>query len=103
MCTSMKFLATLLSCFSTGAPLVVKVNKDIIVDNSLFVETLLKTVPTIETLCPRLCDELTDGETNLRKFDKKTGVCKCFFASEGFRDSRKVAPVSEGVVFFANR
>ena len=99
----MKFLAALLSCISTGAPLVVKVGKDVVVDNSLFVETLLTIAPTIEVLCPRLCDDLTDGETNLRKYDKKSGVCECFFASGGFRDSRKVAPVSEGVVFFVNR
>ena len=103
MCTSINFLATFLSCILTGVPLVVKVGKDVVVDNSLFVDTLLTIVPTIEALCPHLCDDLTDGKTNLRKYDKKSGVCECFFASQGFRDSRKVAPVSEGVVFFVNR
>ena len=79
-----------------------KTSQDVIIDNIVFVETLVTIVPTIEPMCFFLCERMTEGRANLRNYNQSTNKCVCFFASEDFRDSRKVAPVVEGEAFLAN-
>ena len=98
------FIALIVSSlFIVGTSLVVKTPQDVIIDNSIFVETLVTMVPTIEPMCSFLCERATEGQANLRTYNHNTKNCTCFIASEEFRDSRKVAPVVEEVTFFANR
>ena len=87
----------------SGTSVFVKTPKDVILDNSVFVELLMTILPAIESTCLYHCETRTEGRANLRRYNSLSKECKCFVASEAdFRDSRDVAPIVQNVTFIIN-
>ena len=86
-----------------GKQLVFKVNKDLSLHNSEFME-LLAVISNVEIpMCVHSCDRNTKEISNLRLHNKVTRMCKCFYAEpDDFRDSRKMAPRLTQETFLAN-
>ena len=88
----------------SGSSVFVKTPKDVIVDNSVFVELLLTILPAIESTCLYHCEIRTEGRANLGRYNNQSKACECFLASEEyFRDSRDVAPSVANGTFTVNR
>ena len=88
----------------SGSSVFVKTPKDVIVDNSVFVELLLTILPTIKSTCLYHCEIRTEGRANLGRYNNQSKACECFLASEEyFRDSRDVAPSVVDGTFIVNR
>ena len=86
----------LLSCFPmTMVSVFIKVKRDSVSDNVLFVDSLLTIYPAVEPLCVSQCEKLTQKSTNLVKYNRRNGACQCLLVSEKFRDTRDFAPQLE--------
>ena len=86
----------ILSCFPmTMISVFIKVKRDIVSDNLLFVDSLLTIYPAVEHLCVSQCEKLTKQIANLVKYNRRNGACQCLLVSEKFRDTRDFAPQLE--------
>ena len=95
---AMASIIILLSCFPmTMISVFIKVKRDIVSDNVLFVDSLLTIYPAAEHLCVSQCEKLTEKSTNLVKYNRRSGTCHCFLVSHKFRDTRDFAPQLESV------
>ena len=76
-----------------GSTLVVKVAKDLVADNLVYINKTTTIFGVFSSkLCSASCDKYATGSVNFRSFEPKNSLCKCFHASKEFRDSRAIAP-----------
>ena len=86
-----------------GSALIVKVAKDVTLDNLFYLNETL-TIPGVLTssLCSVECNKHTAGNVNFRSYEPEFDMCKCFVASDEFRDSRAIASDMEGVQYLVD-
>ena len=83
--------------------LILKVNHDLIVNNSIYVHHIATIRLNVMTMCVHRCDQISEGRSNLRKYTTDQQTCECYHATSDFRDSRNVAPKMNGCVMIVNR
>ena len=102
--TTFLFIFVLITSVLGSTALVLKLNLDLVSDNSLFINFLKILHPIVsDVMCEHLCSRETGKRTNLRKFTPKGGLCECMEASEDFFDNRETADKLDESVLLIDR